>query len=167
MKRTMTHVLVSGLLIAIAGCPTTTGDGVADGDTGGDGGNGGSQARLFTATLSSDQETEFTGSTATGTATLTLNAEETEVAFEITASGLSSPLTGAHFHNAPAGQDGGIVFPFTNIVMLGTDGSVTANGTWPIGAADLAELRAGNIYINIHTLDHPPGEIRGQLLAAE
>lgn len=164
MKRTMTHVLVSGLLIAIAGCPTTTSDDMG-GD--GDGGNGETPARVFTATLSSDQETQVTESTATGTATLTLNAEETEVTIEITASGLSGPPTGAHFHNAPAGQDGDIVFNFTSMVSVGTDGALTVSGAWPLSDANLAELRAGNIYINIHTVEHELGEIRGQLLAAE
>ena len=40
----------------------------------------------------------------------------------------------------------------------------TWNGLTP---ADIADLLAGNLYVNIHTPVFPAGEIRGQLLAGE
>lgn len=73
--------------------------------------------------------------------------------------GLTGPPTVAHVHAAPVGANGGVVFPL-NIV-----GS-TFNATFTPTAAQLATLRAGGWYVNIHTAAFPAGEIRGQLLPA-
>lgn len=64
-----------------------------------------------------------------------------------------------HIHRAPAGANGDIVFD------LGDPASpVTA--TWTgMTPADIADLLAGNFYLNIHTAGRPSGEIRGQILA--
>ena len=52
------------------------------------------------------------------------------------------------------------------------DGDVwVSSGTWsadetdqPLTSELVAELMAVNIYVNIHTADYGPGEIRGQVL---
>ena len=62
--------------------------------------------RFFTAKFSADQETHVVTSSATGTAVL--GFDEGELSFFITVEGLSGPITGAHFHNAPAGVEGGV-----------------------------------------------------------
>ena len=89
-------------------------------------------------------------------------------------------VIGAHLHKAPEGANGPIVLGF-----IGTAASpfisnpITKNGTLFEGdfsAADLetelagkaledlkAEILAGNIYVNVHTVQNRPGEIRGQL----
>lgn len=66
--------------------------------------------------------------------------------------------TVTHIHRAPAGANGPVVFD------LGDPASpVTA--TWTgMTAADIADLLAGNLYMNIHTAGRPAGEIRGQIL---
>jgi len=38
------------------------------------------------------------------------------------------------------------------------------NGTWEMSQADYDELAAGNIYVNVHTVEFPGGEIRGQMM---
>lgn len=84
-------------------------------------------------------------------------------------------VTQAHIHLAPAGQNGGVVAFLFGFVPEGA----TVNGTLAqgiltdadlIGAlagqsiADLvAELEAGNAYVNVHTQANPPGEVRGQI----
>lgn len=63
-----------------------------------------------------------------------------------------------HIHRAPAGANGPIVFD------LGTPASpviVTWSGMTP---GDVADLFAGNFYVNIHTAGRPAGAIRGQIL---
>jgi len=86
-------------------------------------------------------------------------------------------ITGAHLHYAPEGENGRIVAPLYRSET--TDG-VDADGTtgllvsgvireedlveFQITADELAAyLREDQIYVNVHTLAHPSGEIRGQL----
>jgi len=79
-------------------------------------------------------------------------------------------ITGSHFHNAAAGSNGGVARSLTGIV----EGDVWVSaGTWTSAEADqpmmaelLVELLAGNLYINIHTEDYAPGEVRGQVVSA-
>ena len=95
---------------------------------------------------------------ASGTGWVVLDNNGTEINHSLTVAGLSSNLTAAHFHNAPAGTGGGVVHPITF-----TDS--TSTGSWT-GFADnmITELLKNNLYLNVHTTDHPGGEIRGQVL---
>lgn len=131
--------------------------------------NGDAQPIQLTANLTADQQSMDVTSDATGNATMTLNADQTELSYIITASGLTGASTVSHFHNAPAGQDGDVVFDIGNAGNVLTDGggSYAASGTWPITSEQVTELLAGNIYINIHTDMFPAGEIRGQVTEAE
>ncbi len=82
----------------------------------------------------------------------------------MTMEGLSGDIAAAHFHNAPIGQNGGVVRALTDD-LNGT----TGNGVWrasddePLTAELINELLAGNLYINVHTPDFGSGEIRGQV----
>jgi Cu/Zn superoxide dismutase len=114
------------------------------------------------ANLTAAQETHDVTSTASGTASLVLT--DAGVAFKITVDGLSGPIAAAHFHNGPAGQDGSVVRTITDDF----DGN-TAIGLWTADDEEaltddlVAELLAGNLYLNIHTAANQPGEIRGQV----
>ena len=122
----------------------------------------------FTAIVDVDQAVPAPaipeGLNPTGTGSFTLNDDETELTFRITVTDLSGPITAAHFHMAPAGVAGGVVRGFSAGEISGN----TISGVWSsTDAAPLLvdELLAGDIYVNIHTGDNPPGEIRGQVLA--
>ncbi len=63
-----------------------------------------------------------------------------------------------HVHRAPAGANGPVVFD------LGNPAS-PVEAVWSgMTPADVADLLAGNLYLNVHTGGRPEGEIRGQLL---
>jgi CHRD domain/Prealbumin-like fold domain len=80
-------------------------------------------------------------------ATFTLTCVHTVVGATIT-----------HLHRAPAGANGPVVFD------LG-DPASPVQATWTgMTPADVADLLAGNVYMNIHTDGRPAGEIRGQVL---
>ena len=89
--------------------------------------------------------------------------------YDITASGLSGDVTAAHFHFSAAGAAGfgDVVFAISDAVVNDGDGGVTAEGSWDLTAADLANLRTAYIYVNFHTATNPAGEIRGNLVPAE
>ena len=67
--------------------------------------------------------------------------------------------TAAHIHAGAPGKSGPPVITLTK----------TGDNTWsvPDGAVlnddQYAAYQAGNLYINVHSADHKPGEIRGQL----
>jgi hypothetical protein len=108
---------------------------------------------LFTAVL--DGPSSGTTSPASGFATLVLNSAETEVDYYIEYSGLEGNEIGGHFHNALPGEYG----PRLQLLMGGSPKS----GIWEVGAFEVGELKAGRVYINIHTDVHPAGEIRGNI----
>ena len=110
---------------------------------------------VFTAVLSGAHEVPPNPSPATGSATLTLNDDQTEVAYVIEFEGLTAPETAAHFHNAPPGLNGAVMFPLPT-------GSPKI-GIWPITAPQVAELLDNRVYVNIHTSNYPGGEIRGDI----
>ena len=95
---------------------------------------------------------------------------------------LNDDLTVAHIHRGPVGVNGPVIFGFigtpfndnnpNNVVVTpfgsGVGGTVTA--IWNTGegnnttlAAEIANLVAGNTYINFHTIQFGGGEIRGQI----
>ncbi|GBD00599.1 hypothetical protein HRbin18_00309 [bacterium HR18] len=118
---------------------------------------------FFTAILTPDQETSSVTSSGRGTAAMALTEEGLQ--FIVTVEGLTGLIQAAHFHRAPAGQDGPVVraIPF--------EGS-TAQGVWrPTDAQPLTDeliqaLLAGELYVNVHTAQYPAGEIRGQIRLA-
>ncbi len=123
---------------------------------------------MFVANLSADQEVPPRSSTATGFGTFLLNDSETELSFDISFSGLSSGASALHFHNAPFGSNGRVVRGIA--IQAGvTSGNIT--GSWlstdgmPLTSFLVDELKAGRIYVNLHTTTFPGGEIRGQLAA--
>lgn len=115
---------------------------------------------------------------AQGQATFQLNNSGDELSFRLNVANIEN-VTQAHIHRGPAGANGPVV------VWLYPDGPPIQlipgrfNGTLATGVitsaslvgpmagmtlADLvAELESGNAYVNVHTLQYPPGEIRGQI----
>lgn len=67
--------------------------------------------------------------------------------------------TAAHIHMGAPGQNGPV------IITLLKDGSNAwvVPGNTELSSAQLDALRAGNLYVNVHSAEHPSGEIRAQL----
>ena len=81
---------------------------------------------------------------------------------------LVGPFSAIHLHNAPAGQNGGVL----QDVIVDAGGDVTGNTGFTVDVVDapveadadfVMAADAGNLYFNVHTSDFPGGEIRGQL----
>lgn len=74
------------------------------------------------------------------------------------ATGLTGNITGVHFHKGFATENGTVV---QNLATFLTETAL--NGRFAAGTY-VSDLRAGGIYLNIHTAANGGGEIRGQLV---
>jgi hypothetical protein len=126
----------------------------------------------FKATMTGSQETPPNASTATGSATVTLNGNLLTVNESF--SGLSAVATGAHIHCCAApGASAPVVVPFPfppfPAATSGTFSDTFDLSTFSFtgGATEasfIAGLESGLAYVNIHNVNFPAGEIRGQLV---
>jgi hypothetical protein len=119
-------------------------------------------AQSFTADLTGGQESPPVTTTGRGSATATLDGSTLE--YTVQFSGLSGPATAAHFHcPATPGQNAGVQ------VNIGQAAGLTSpmKGRAQLTDQQVADLKAGRMYVNVHTAKHPGGEIRGQVVAAK
>jgi hypothetical protein len=123
------------------------------------------------ASLDGAHETPPTGSGATGALSLTLNEDQTQLMFILSVTGMEN-ITAAHIHVAPPGVPGPIVFPlsaesFTS-PLTGTLTSLNFTPQPGAGVSTLEEavdaILSGNSFVNVHSVLHPSGEIRGQIV---
>lgn len=121
----------------------------------------GKQPAVFVANLNGAEETPANNSTATATATLLLNADELTARVSLNSlDGLSSAETAAHIHGPGApGVSAPILFP------LPAAGSFS-DFEVALTPADVQNLKAGLLYLNVHSSNFPNGEIRGQFLTS-
>jgi plastocyanin len=74
-------------------------------------------------------------------------------------SGLSpDQVTAAHIHRGPIGTNGPIIHNLSLVGFTQISGQIT------LSDADVADLKAGNLYVNAHSVANPGGFARGQLL---
>ena len=113
-----------------------------------------------------------------GQATFKLSDDGKSISYKLNVANIEN-VTQAHIHNAAAGSNGGIVVwldPSAPPAQLspgrsdGTlnEGTITkANLVGTMAGKELsvllAEIVAGRTYVNVHTTQFPPGEIRGQI----
>lgn len=127
-----------------------------------DGDGGGADAGATTremVTLSTAEEVPTPAGTTTATGSFSYElADATGVmAYTLTVANLTGPAAAAHIHQAPPGMAGPIVIPLT------TPASGTSMGTVTLTAEQIANLKAGAYYVNVHTAMNAPGEVRAQL----
>ena len=165
--RNRTRLAIAALFTAVAAC----------GDD-----DGTSPATDFEAQLSGDEEVPPVVTSATGSATLSI--EGSVIAYRVEVTNLANAIV-SHIHVAPSGENGPI-----RLDLCGTGDPLPActsgtgvlaegeNGTTQGISFDslVSAIRAGNAYVNIHTDDGEgeqntgegdmiSGEIRGQITA--
>ncbi|MGI8581561.1 MAG: CHRD domain-containing protein [Chitinophagaceae bacterium] len=111
----------------------------------------------FSATLSGANErpTPVT-STATGTSVASFNVTTKIISIVTTYTGLTP--TAGHIHSGAATVAGPVTFGFTTLI------SPITFTTPALNATQEADLMANQMYVNLHTVALPGGEIRGQLI---
>lgn len=99
-------------------------------------------------------------SAATGTGQITVLPDQT-VSGNIKTAGLVPTV--AHIHEGASGQSGP---PIITLSKTGVDSFVVPD-TARLTDAQYASFKSGDLYVNVHSAQHPTGEIRGQLLPME
>jgi CHRD domain len=141
-----------------------------------------SSDNIFSARLTGDKEVPPVDTDATARMRLIANSQQDALDYRLSVSNLNGVVTGAHIHRGSAATNGPIV---ANLNIGGTFASASAGGggastsTSTGGTITSADLKGplagkqisdliklivdGQAYANIHTRQHPNGEIRGQL----
>jgi hypothetical protein len=133
----------------------------------------------FVAPLSGDQEVPPADTRARGNAIFQLSKDGTELSYKLIVANIEN-VTQAHIHGpAPRGVNTGVVvwlYPdappatlipgrFNGVLAEGTitaDNLVGTLAGQSLGVL-IEMIKAGNAYVNVHTSQFPPGEIRGQI----
>jgi hypothetical protein len=106
--------------------------------------------------LTGAQETPPVATSATGTGTIKISVDRT-ISGEIKTSGIEG--TSAHIHIGAPGQSG----PPIITLKKGADGTWKVPSGAQVTEAQYRSFKSGNLYINVHSAEHQPGEIRAQL----
>lgn len=128
------------------------------------------QPKAFPMVADAEQEVPSPGSadtlTGIGAGFVLHDAVNGTLFYRFSASGLRSAPTMAHIHFGSFGRPG--------LVRKNTPldpASVTTTGFWvpdeatqPLTSESMTDLMRDSLYWNIHTVNHPPGELRGQIV---
>jgi hypothetical protein len=115
----------------------------------------------FSAALNVGQEKPHPSGTKAGAAGhFTATVTGTTIKWTLTFSHLSGAANAAHIHLGKRGVPGGVA-----VALCGPCTS-PASGTGTVTTAQLASMKSGGTYVNVHTAKNPGGEIRGQITMA-
>ena len=129
----------------------------------------------FNASLNGENSIPAKDTKAVGEVVVTISKDESSVHYKVMVANIKN-VAASHFHLAPPSSNGKIVVPlFANpnpqpsgpMNGIMAEGDITASDVKGDLEGDLAgfiaAIRSGNIYINVHTMQNPGGEIRGNL----
>lgn len=130
------------------------------------------QRQQFTAKMTGTQEVPPKDTKATGTATFVPTPDEMTLAYRVDSN--TNYNTMAHIHKGKAGENGPIVVTFFTSPTPGGIVPFTAHGNLradnlegPLAGKQITDLikmiKDGDAYVNVHTVQNPNGEIRGQI----
>lgn len=120
---------------------------------------GTARAETFFAYLNGAQEVPAVATSGTGYARVFLNESAGTISYTVVFNNLSSAQNAAHIHTGALGVSGPVTINFGGVG--GTSGTIT--GIASITPAQIAQLRAHQFYVNVHSVNFSGGEIRGQL----
>lgn len=119
---------------------------------------------MLWAELSGANEVPARDTPATGFAAITYNPGTKVISTLIEIEDFANPITGSHYHTAPAGVNAGVTLglgPEASYVRIGNDlTGEFLNLVWPSASLPLL---TGGVYLNVHSTVFPGGEIRGQV----
>jgi hypothetical protein len=113
----------------------------------------------FYADLSADEESAETYSPGAGRFDVTLDRKALKFSWKVTYANLTSPLTSAAIHGPQT--PGGEAAPIIDLAPKGLRSPM--EGSVILTEGQLEYLLTGRMYVNLHTVKYPRGELRGHL----
>lgn len=136
----------------------------------------GKKVMNFRTHLSGDNEVPPVDTDATGQ--FILQYKDGEFKYKLIVANIRN-VRGAHIHLGAAGSNGGVIIPLFGVASTPAENipnGILAEGTFnavsiggPLSGAEdkvkalLMAIMNGNTYVNVHTEENKPGEIRGQI----
>jgi hypothetical protein len=112
----------------------------------------------FKARLTGAAETPLTDSKGVGNVSATFDPATKTLDWTVDYSGLTGPVLAPHFHGPAApGVAAPVEVPLTGSLDSPIKGSAILTDS------QAKDLMDGKMYFNLHTAEHRPGEIRGQM----
>ena len=178
---TLIPILFLGALLALSNTGYSSDDDSSDGSHDSDSSDKKDPRLSFAAKATGAQEVGAVMTDGTGRVEARFDAGFTRVSVRLRVGGLSGDVDAAHFHCARPGVNGPVAFGFINpgpCVLndgrlsctfgnenfTGADCEPTAGRPVSNIAALPLAMRDGLIYTNVHTMNNPGGEVRGQML---
>jgi hypothetical protein len=116
----------------------------------------GAVAKDVKVTLTGAEETPPVTTSATGHGTIHIAADKS-VSGSVKTKGIEGTM--AHIHVGAKGEAGPPIITLTK----GADGTWTVPDGAKLTDEQLADFKSGKLYVNVHSDQHKPGEIRAQL----
>lgn len=107
--------------------------------------------------LSGDAEVPPVATAASGSATINIKPDMS-VSGNVTTTGIAATM--AHIHIGKVGSNGPVVITLTK---TGDNGWMVPEGS-KLSEAQYQAYKAGELYVNVHSAENKPGEIRGQIM---
>jgi hypothetical protein len=129
------------------------------------------QPLTFMVMLTGSQEVPPVATPASGMATLMVNPGTLQVQLmsmtfqNLTSNTLAVGGASGHLHRGAPGETGPILVPFPSCPIGVTSGSC-APATFTVTQAVMDDILAFRSYVNLHTVNFPSGELRGNLTAS-
>ncbi len=110
------------------------------------------------------QQVPMNNTMAKGVAAVNLSLDGRFLEIKSVTDGLSGAIMGAHLHKGMAGTNGGLLVDLSNLI--------SSNGNAIYGVVEIDDsiksvfqnyVKSGLVYLNIHTMANPNGEVRGQI----
>ena len=116
----------------------------------------------FSSVLTGNQQVPPVSTTGAGAVYFIFNTSTGLFNYTGQVSGLSSNVTAAHIHTGTVGSTGGVIVPLNYITV--TNGAVFSGALTLSDMATLVANFPNGLYVNVHTVNHSGGEVRGQIL---
>jgi hypothetical protein len=113
-------------------------------------------ARDISVSLTGAEETPPVQTSATGSGKISIG-DDKSVAGSVNTKGIDGTV--AHIHVGAVGKSGPPIITLTK----GADGTWSVPANAKLTDEQFASFKAGDLYVNVHSAEHKPGEIRGQL----
>lgn len=113
-------------------------------------------AQDVNVSLTGAEEVPAVTTAASGVGTIKISKDKS-VSGSIKTKGIEG--TAAHIHLGAPGQSGPPIITLTK----GSDGTWTVPPGSKLTDDQYASFKSGNLYVNVHSAEHKPGEIRAQL----